>query len=476
MPKRSTSTITVRAAEAAPPGLLWDQEIPGFGLRTLASGRKSWLLKYTADERQRWHRIGSFPAMTLDQARKEARRLRSSVDLGRDPSGERVKAREATKLERAAAVAVLVAQYEEAVKDRPSLRGSGAISAAHASAEAASVRRAMVRMDLAARPVADVKPADILAFLHAEAARPATAFMQFSAFGRFLEWCREQGHIVLNPCDAIPRAKRPRPPAPRSRVVALPDLARLWLAADTLADPLGDLARMLIAVPVRRGEAARMAWQDIDLRTGAWTLPGAITKNGDAHRIAIPAIALSILRTRHKDAGRPKAGLVFPSPRAEKPVEGWTSIKTVLAQMSGFSAWTWHDFRRSFASLMAERGIAEPVADAVLNHRQSSTRGGVLGVYQHAERRPEQDAAMKAWGTTLAAAISAAMPKAKRAKAPPRPVETAPTPRTHQAPHPPEAAAPVRGHKARGAVRKSASANGRQRAAPAAGRATRGGA
>jgi integrase len=53
---------------------------------------------------------------------------------------------------------------------------------------------------------------------------------------------------------------------------------------------------------------------------------------------------------------------------------------------SPLSGWTWHGFRRSFATALGEAGIPETVADAVMNHSQSATRGGVLGVYQHASR------------------------------------------------------------------------------------------
>jgi integrase len=50
------------------------------------------------------------------------------------------------------------------------------------------------------------------------------------------------------------------------------------------------------------------------------------------------------------------------------------------------AGWTWHDFRRSFATALGEAGIPEIFAQAVLNHHQSATRGGVLGVYQRASR------------------------------------------------------------------------------------------
>ncbi len=261
-------------------------------------------------------------------------------------------------------------------------------------------------MGLASRPVSEIMPADLLGLLRIETSRPANARLLFGAFGRFLEWCREQGALTVNPCDAIPKSKRPKPPASRSRVIALPNLARLWVAAEVLPAVYRDLARLLLAVPVRCGEGARMGWADIDLANGAWTLPGAITKNGDPHMIVLPPATLAMLRARRKAAttadgaaaGQPPKGLVFPAPQSSGPIVRWTWMKTEIGTAAGFTAWTWHDFRRSFASIMAENGIPEPVADAVLNHRQSGTRGGVLGVYQQARRWPEQKAAMDAWG------------------------------------------------------------------------------
>jgi len=64
-----------------------------------------------------------------------------------------------------------------------------------------------------------------------------------------------------------------------------------------------------------------------------------------------------------------------------------------------------HDFRRSFATALGEAGISETVADAMLNHRQSAPRGGVMGVYQRASRWQEHEKAMQFWGRLLAGAV-----------------------------------------------------------------------
>ena len=107
-------------------------------------------------------------------------------------------------------------------------------------------------------------------------------------------------------------------------------------------------------------------------------------------------------------------GLVFPAPVSGGVVDTFSDIRAELVeatklgggeQGSELDGWTWHDFRRSFATALGEAGVPEAVADAVLNHRQSATRGGVLGVYQRASRWPEQVKAMELWGRLLAAAI-----------------------------------------------------------------------
>jgi integrase len=173
-----------------------------------------------------------------------------------------------------------------------------------------------------------------------------------------------------------------------------------------------DLARFLIAVPCRRNEAARLEWSDIDLATAEWRQPGKLTKNRDPHRLHPHPLALDVLRERRNATGG--KGLVFPAPKSGVALDTFSALKASRTEAtkpkkaeegSAITGWTWHDFRRSFATALGEAGIPETVADAVLNHRQSATRGGVLGVYQRASRWPEQVKAMEFWGRLLAATI-----------------------------------------------------------------------
>lgn len=74
--------------------VVWDTALPGFGVRVKPTGVKSYVLQYRnrhgSSKRLTLGRVGQ---VTLDQARKEAVRLKGSVSLGQDPALERHEAR-----------------------------------------------------------------------------------------------------------------------------------------------------------------------------------------------------------------------------------------------------------------------------------------------------------------------------------------------------------------------------------------------
>jgi integrase len=253
---------------------------------------------------------------------------------------------------------------------------------------------------------------------------------RFGAFARFLDWCLDAGHIIANPCNAIAQTRRPKPAAARANYLSPEQLAILWKAAEALREPVWrDIARFLIAVPCRRSEAAELEWPSLNTLSREWRQEGRVTKNNEPHRLLLTTLAMQVVESRRQAwalsaaggnpeeaqrllaRGGPASGLVFPAPKSGKRIETFGDIKAELIEATRtneeepLTGWTWHDFRRSFASALGEAGIPEAVADAVLNHRQAATRGGVLGVYQRSSRWPEQVKAMELWGRLLAEAI-----------------------------------------------------------------------
>jgi hypothetical protein len=62
----------------------WDEELPGFGLRVLASGKRSWLVRYRVGRLQKFITLGSPANLSPADARKKAAEVLARAKLGQD--------------------------------------------------------------------------------------------------------------------------------------------------------------------------------------------------------------------------------------------------------------------------------------------------------------------------------------------------------------------------------------------------------
>ena len=87
--------VTKRTVDAVKPAsdrnvLLWDDELPGFGVRVRPTGVRVYFLKYrTESGHQRWLTLGRHGPITPEIARKRALAEKAAICKGADPSGEK---------------------------------------------------------------------------------------------------------------------------------------------------------------------------------------------------------------------------------------------------------------------------------------------------------------------------------------------------------------------------------------------------
>ena len=354
--------------------------------------------------------IGNPQTHSPDDAREAANKLKGQAKAGADPAVERKAKIASDARNRGHTMCRLLEDYKKALPHRQKLKGNaGKLSPRAVSGELGYVAATMASMNASDSPVEEITVADLKRVLAAASDKPATARHMYGAMSRFFDWAQEDCGVASNPCHLLPKKNRPKPVKERQVFHTVQQLAQLWAAIDEaegLMPVHRDLLHILIAVPCRRSEAARMTWPDLDLKGGVWSQPDKETKNGDPHRFHLPPLALDILRRRHKDAGEPHTGLAFPSPRAGRPIDTFAKVKKAIdAALPAKIEWRIHDHRRSFVTALAEAGAQEALLDSILNHRQSATRGGVLGAYQRATRWPEQVKIMKKWDRLLHSAI-----------------------------------------------------------------------
>ena len=64
---------------------VWDLQIPGLGVEVFPSGRKSWILRYRFNRKQKFMTLGKLPAMDIELARDTATGKLRQLQSGSDP-------------------------------------------------------------------------------------------------------------------------------------------------------------------------------------------------------------------------------------------------------------------------------------------------------------------------------------------------------------------------------------------------------
>jgi Arm DNA-binding domain len=210
-----------------PPGksdaIFFDDDLPGFGLRVRAGGKRTWIIQYRVGAKQRRLTIGSLDKLSADQARKAARGRLACVELGGDPQQEKQDARNAAGHTVGRLVDdYLARRHHETGKDR--LRRSS-----YEATELYLRKQWKPLHGLQASKVDRSAVASRLTAIEAEISS-VTAARARVAFSSMFAWAIGQGIVDSNP--VIGTNKPPEPKA-RDRVRRMPRSPKFGLPAGT---------------------------------------------------------------------------------------------------------------------------------------------------------------------------------------------------------------------------------------------------
>ena len=327
------------------------------------SGMKSWYVVWKVAGRVERYHIATCADLPPEKARKKAAWFRAECAEGRNPA-------EAKRGRRAEATLAEVWEAWLAHHENPT---AGRKSIAHDK-----WRYEKHLAGLAGRRLSEIGRADV-AKLHASitagsgpvAANRACALLS-SLYGW---WGQRIGLEIANPCRR-PRGQRGpgwNKETPRERYL-LPDELRRWWAA-VLADRDTDareLAALLLLTGARRGNLQAARWEQVDLGARCWRIPAPEMKANREHEAPLSVAAAGILADRHKRAGEPAEGWVFPGRGADGPLgdpRGGLSRIAKAAKVNGLRP---HDLRRSFATLALDPGVDSAVIRHLLGHSDAS--------------------------------------------------------------------------------------------------------
>jgi integrase len=397
---------------------LWDAATPGLALRVTDQGRKTWIVRYrTADGRQPRLTLGTYPTLSLAEARDRAGAAIRSARDGGDPAGEKRRARSAAAAQPIKTMEQLAAAYFTA-SEAGEYVPRGKRKRAATIAEERRLWRAHLSPALGELRPEDVTPALGRKVLRALAAsgRGVTANRTRSLLRQIFNFALREERLVANPVARIaPLAAE----TPRERVLSDDELKGAWAAitAPSLVEkvsvgPAVSIAlRLLLLTLTRRAEVAGMRRVELDPAQAVWTIPGERTKNGRAVLVPLSTEAVQLIREAlalaDEGEGRPSP-FVFPSPRNRERSITPASLSHALREIRlalGLPRFTPHDLRRTAATIMASErlGVSPFLIGRLLNH--TSETGGAakvtLKVYALHEFAAEKRRALEAWAGLL---------------------------------------------------------------------------
>jgi integrase len=359
----------------------------GLEIRVSAGGVKTWSMRYyrPSDGKRVRLQLGTYPAMSLETARKECRAARVALDKRDDPSIAREQRKGADTFE--ALAQEYLRLYAGKKKSREETRRIlerewfpviGSMKAGEAK-----------RLTIAKR----------LEHIAFERNAPVAANRALAAVRGVYRWALKTGRLETVPVIGLPRVGEERP---RSRSLSEDEIRTLWNALPALAmdDDIKDVIRLCLLLGQRVGEVTGMTTSEIDIKTRTWLLPGERTKNSLSHSVPLSVAALEILEPRLK-RGR---AFVFPGRNSQKVsmvADAPNRARARNQDAIGVPPFTVHDLRRTVNTHMARLGVESQLRSRIMNHVAARKASITEGVYNAHSYDDEKRVALDRWAAEL---------------------------------------------------------------------------
>jgi integrase len=381
--------LTKKLVEAQPVGptetMLWDGDLPGFGVRILPSGRRSYMVQYRAGRRSRRVALGPHGILTTEQARGMAIQMLAEVRAGADPALDRKQQRDAVT------VAELADRFD---KEHIAVR----VKESTAKEYRRNLRR-FILPALGRLRVADVTRADVARFHHDLRHIPYQANRNLEVVSKMFNLAEMWG---LRPDGSNPRRHLKKyPEEKRERFLSAAELRQLGKVLDEMEAERVELpsavtaVRLLLLTGCRLNEIMKLRWADVDLAHAMLRLPDS--KSG-AKTVQLGRAAVNVLFSIKRPPFNPH---VITGTQPGKPLSDLQPFWQRVRARAGLKDVRLHDLRHTFASVAVASGQGLPMIGKLLGHSQVQTTAR----YAHLAGDPVAAAANDVAGA-LAASLS----------------------------------------------------------------------
>ena len=321
--------------------------------------------------------LGSYPTVTLAEARKKALTNKRTAAQGKDPrTGGVPTFRQATEK----VIALHAPQWKPGGRTEEHWQSSLTIYAYPRLGELTVDKMSSAQVMACVSPLWHDKP---------EMARKV-----LRRIGAVMTWAIAQNHRTDNPADRkVISSALGKNTNGATNLTALPhgrvaEALRIIGSTDAWWATIAAL-RFLTLTATRSGEVRSATWDEIDLTDQTWTIPASRTKTGKEHRVPLSTAAMEVLHHSLSITGG--HGLFFPGVRGS--VLGVSTMSKLCKENR--VGCVPHGMRSSFRDWCSETGVSREVAEQALSHVVK----GVEGAYARSDLLDLQRPVMEEWGS-----------------------------------------------------------------------------
>jgi integrase len=345
-----TALSVQRAASTDKPFKLSDQG--GLYLLVTVTGSKLWRMNYRFAGRYKTLALGSYPVVTLADARSARDNAKKSLASGVDPSAQK-------RVRRVSATIAADNSFQAVAESYLEKRKGDVLTESVRVKDAHLLRKAYVGFGQV--PIAEVRPADVLAVIRRIEAKGHAAQRFKGTVGRVFRYAIAMGLCDVDPSaalgDAMVKRRTVAHPSPKTPKA----IGAMLRAIDDYDGQETTRLAMLVAAHtfVRPKELHRAEWTEIDLGKQTWRIPAAKMKMDRDHIVPLSTQATSFFGSLQRLTGGGR--WVFPSIYGENYTISHSTINAALRRM-GYSGeqMVGHGFRGMASTILNESGQFAP--------------------------------------------------------------------------------------------------------------------
>lgn len=386
-----TDTATRNAKPKEKPFKLYDSR--GLFLVVTPSGGKWWRFRYQFDGKEKLLSLGTYPDVSLKDARARRDEARTLLVNDIDP-GQNRKAQKAVRQDRAANSFEVVAREWYA-------KHSANWSPNHGDRIIRRFERDIFPW-IGGSPIAEVGAPELLAVVRRIEERGAleTAHRALGNCGQVFRYAVATGRAERDPSGDLRGALPPVKGKHFAAVTEPKQVAELLRTTDGYKGTFAVACALRLAplVFVRPGELRHAQWSDIDLDNKEWRY--LVTKTQTQHIVPLSTQAMTILHELHTVTGNGR--YVFPSarnPRGDKPMSDNAILAAMRRMGIGKDEMSGHGFRAMARTILDEvLGVRPDLIEHQLAHAVKDANGRA---YNRTAHIPERRKMMQLWADYL---------------------------------------------------------------------------